>query len=551
MNFLQQIVDRLDKSPDVVLLQEFRAGQAVSVTGRELAEKIAAARGFLRATQLAPGDRVAFIAPNSVEWVAFDLAVMAEGLTVVPLYSRQPAHELVAMMKDSSPALLCCGDTGLRDSILAEWPGHPPDVLLPDVFSTGTAGFAALRTGDDAAAAIIYTSGTSGEGKGVVLTVANVTFMLGCTSARLDQLMIATAVPQDRVFHYLPFCFAGSWVMLLTCLLRGSLLTLSTDLNTLAADLRRAAPNYFLNVPVLLERMRAGVDQQLRQTGGVALALYERANRAWTARDAGNSSLGGKLWLGVARALVFPTIRRKMLGGNLRALICGSAPLARDTQLFFMMLGIPVLQVYGLTETTAICTMDDPRHVQPGWVGCAIPGIEMKLGRDDELLVRGPNVFRGYWRRPEQTAQALNGGWFHTGDQGEVNEAGNWRISGRIKNLLVLNSGHNVAPEPIEDALLRLLPDAQHVVVVGHGRPFVAALVAGGPAAEQVKWAIEEVNRDLPHYKRVRNYRLLAQPFTVENGLLTANGKLKRDRIVDHFQQDIAAIYSEQQVSAP
>ena len=551
MNFLQQIVDRLDKSPDAVLLQEFRAGQTVSVTGGELAEKIAAARAFLRATQLATGDRVAFIAPNSVEWVAFDLAVMAEGLSVVPLYSRQPAHELVAMMKDSSPALLCCGDAGLRDSILAEWPGHPPDVLLPDVFSTGTAGSAALRTGDDAAAAIIYTSGTSGEGKGVVLTVANVTFMLGCTSARLDQLMISTAVPQDRVFHYLPFCFAGSWVMLLTCLVRGSLLTLSTDLNTLAADLRRAAPNYFLNVPVLLERMRAGVDQQLRQTGGVALALYERANRSWTARDAGNRSLGSEFWLGIARALVFPTIRRKMLGGNLRALICGSAPLARDTQLFFMMLGIPVLQVYGLTETTAICTMDDPRHLQPGWVGCAIPGIEMKLGRDDELLVRGPNVFRGYWRRPEQTAQALTGGWFHTGDQGEVNEAGNWRISGRIKNLLVLNSGHNVAPEPIEDALLRLLPDAQHVVVVGHGRPFVAALVTGGPAAEQVKWAIEEVNRDLPHYKRVRDYRLLAQPFTVENGLLTANGKLKRDRIADHFQQDIAAIYSGQQVSAP
>jgi long-chain acyl-CoA synthetase len=551
MNFVQQIVDRLDKSPDAVLLQEFRAGQTVPVTGRELAEKIADARSFLRAIQLVPGDRVAFVAPNSIDWVAFDLAVMAEGLTVVPLYSRQPAHELVAMMKDSSPALLCCADTGLRDSILAEWPGHPPDVLLPDVFSTRAAGSEPPRTGDDAAAAIIYTSGTSGEGKGVVLTVANVTFMLGCTSARLDQLMIASAVPQDRVFHYLPFCFAGSWVMLLTCLLRGSLLTLSTDLNTLAADLRRAAPHYFLNVPVLLERMRSGVDEQLRQTGGVALALYERASRSWMAGDTGNRSLGTEFWLRVARALVFPTIRRKMLGGNLRALICGSAPLAKDTQLFFMMLGIPVLQVYGLTETTAICTMDDPRHVQPGWVGCAIPGIEMKLGPDDELLVRGPNVFRGYWQRPEQTAHALTGGWFHTGDQGEVNQSGNWRISGRIKNLLVLNSGHNVAPEPIEDALLRLLPDAQHVVAVGHGRPFVAVLVAGDPAAEQVTWAIEEVNRDLPHYKRVRNYRLLAQPFTVENGLLTANGKLKRDRIVDHFQQDIAAIYSGQQVSAP
>ena len=131
------------------------------------------------------------------------------------------------------------------------------------------------------------------------------------------------------------------------------------------------------------------------------------------------------MWLGLANALVFPAIRKKMIGRNLKALICGSAPLGAETQLYFMMLGIRVLQVYGLTETTAICTMDDPNRVEVGRVGPAIPGMEMKLGEHDEILVCGPNIFLGYWNRPEQTTEALREGWFHTGDQGEVNAAGN------------------------------------------------------------------------------------------------------------------------------
>ena len=143
------------------------------------------------------------------------------------------------------------------------------------------------------------------------------------------------------------------------------------------------------------------------------------------------------------------------------------------------MLGIPVLQVYGLTETTAICTMDDPRRVEPGAVGPAIPGIEMKLGESGEILVRGPNIFPGYWNRPEETAKALANGWFHTGDQGERTPGGNWRIIGRVKNLLILSSGHNIAPEPLEEKLARSIPAAQQVVVFGHGRSFLSALVTG------------------------------------------------------------------------
>lgn len=551
MHFLESIFERLQKNPRTPLLRELSGGKSVTATGADLAARVQKARVFLRAQGLKKGDRCALLAPNSIRWVAMDLAIVGEGLIAVPLYARQAPGELIAMMKDCAPALLCCGDAALRQSVAQHWPGVPRMATFDDIFvpeAPGELGApVTLASGDPVA--IVYTSGTSGEAKGVVLTAGGVDFILRSTSQRLDVLM-AGHQGQERVFHYPPFCFAASWIMLLTCLERGNLLMMAMDLGTLAADMRAAAPHYFLNVPVLLERMRAGIDEQLRNTGGLANLIYTRAREAWLARDRGEPAGLGSMWLALARGVIFPTIRRKMIGSNLKALICGSAPLARETQLFFTMLGIPVLQVYGLTETTAICTMDDPRGVEPGRVGPAIAGIEMKLGENDEILVRGPNLFQGYWNRPQVTAEVMRDGWFHTGDQGEVNERGRWRISGRIKNLIVLSSGHNVAPEPIEDEMLRLLPDTQQVVLAGHGRPFVAAIVTGGSTPEQVQFAIDEVNRDLPHYKRVRAFHIRAEPFKVEDGLMTINGKLKRDVIASRLRAEIEKLYAEQEVRA-
>jgi long-chain acyl-CoA synthetase len=174
----------------------------------------------------------------------------------------------------------------------------------------------------------------------------------------------------------------------------------------------------------------------------------------------------------------------------------------------------------------------------------------MTLGEYQEILIRGPNIFTGYWSRPVETAAVLRQGWFHSGDQGEVNDAGNWRIVGRIKNLLILNSGHNIAPEPIEEKLLSLLPGpqgAQQVILVGNGRGYLTALIApaGGIGLERsaVDRALENVNRDLPHYKQIRAFHLLREPLTIESGLLTANGKLKREAIAARFANDIVVMY--------
>ena len=543
MAFVEEIVSQLRAAGDMGVLAESHDGRVGGVSGTELLELVRKARTFLASRGLKKGDRCGLLAPNNIQWVALDLAMMAEGLIVVPLYARQAPAELVAMMKDCAPSLVCCGDAALRDGIVHAWPEAPSQVLFEEIFA-GVEGVAVEQSevAEPDAVTIIYTSGTSGEAKGVVLTAANVGFMLECTSARLDQLMESRA-GQDRILHYLPLSFAASWIALLTFLKRRSLVILNMDLARLANDMRVVAPDYFLNVPQLLERMRRAVDEQLWQTGGVAQVIYSRAKGAWAREEEKRPQSGDRVWLWLANKLVFPAIRKKMIGSNLRALICGSAPLNPETQLYFMMLGIRVLQVYGLTETTAICTMDDPHHVEPGRVGPAVPGVEMKLGENDEILVRGPNVFPGYWNRPLETASARREGWFHTGDQGEVNAGGNWRIVGRIKNLIVLGSGHKLSPEPIEEQILRNLPGAQQVVLIGNGRGYLSAIVTGRVTREQVQTALDAVNPDLPHYKQVRAFSLRPEGFSIENGCLTANGKVKRDVIAARMNSEIEEMY--------
>jgi long-chain acyl-CoA synthetase len=545
--FVGDIFSQLQAAADTRVLAEIREGEITGVTGKDLLELIRKARTFIASKGLKKGDRCGLLAANSIRWVAMDLALMAEGLIVVPLYSRQAPAELVAMMKDSTPSMVCCGDAALRDGIAQSWPDAPPQFLFDEIF-VGVDGVQLERpqVGKDDPVTIIYTSGTSGEAKGVVLTASNVGFMLDRTAERLSELMSGSSSGtgrQDCIFHYLPFTFAASWIALLTFLKRRSLVTINIDLAKIASDMRVVAPDYFLNVPQLLERMRRAVDEQLWQTGGVAQVIYSRAKAAWVRQQEKQSETGDTLWLGLANLLVFPAIRKKMIGRNLKALICGSAPLSAETQLYFMMLGIRVLQVYGLTETTAICTMDDPHRAEVGRVGPAIPGMDMRLGENDEILVRGPNIFSEYWKRPEQTAEALRDGWFHTGDQGEVNAAENWRIAGRIKNLIVLGSGHKISPEPIENAIAKLLLEAQQVVLVGNGRGYLSALITGNVTAEKVQAALDAVNPELPHYKQVRAFRVITEAFSMENGSLTVNGKLKRDAIASRMKNEIEDMY--------
>src|SRR5579864_1360109 len=242
MPFVGDIFAQLKANGSTRVLQEIRDGQVTGVTGAEFLELVAKARTFLASKGLKKGDRCGLLAPNSIRWIALDLAAMAEGLIVVPLYFRQAPAELVALIKDSAPSLVCCRDAVLRDGILQNFPAGPPHFLFDEIFAGVVDGIQLDRpqVRDADPVTIIYTSGTSGEAKGVVLTAANAGFMLGCTSARLDELM-GGRTGHDRIFHYLPFNFCASWIAVLSFLLRGSLVTLNTDLAKIASDMPAVA----------------------------------------------------------------------------------------------------------------------------------------------------------------------------------------------------------------------------------------------------------------------------------------------------------------------
>ena len=546
MTFLEVIFERLQRATAAPVVCEIHDGAIRATTGGELLSMIQQARQFLRARGVKKGDRCALLAPNSIRWIALDLALLAEGAVVVPLYSRQALPELVHLLTDVGPSRIFCSSAAVAAEIKKLWPQAPHISLIESAFIEEAGDPTPPVHHEDAdVITIIYTSGTSGEAKGVMLNAANVTFMLGCTNERLDQLMGPHGEP-DRVFHYLPFSFAASWIAMLSFITRDSTLTLSTDLTKLADELKLAAPNYFLNVPTLLERVRATIQETIGKRSAFASNVFSKAQYAFARQKSNEKRFADPLWLALANFAMFPTIRAG-IGPNLKGLICGSAPLSIETQLFFMMLGIPVLQVYGLTETTAICTMDEPGRVRPGRVGFAIPGTEMQVVDTGEILVRGPHIFPGYWKRPEETAKVLEGGWFHTGDQGEVDANGYWRLTGRLKNLIVLNSGHKVPPEPLEAELAQSLPGAQKVILVGNQRSFLSALVVmnsgNGFSEAMVQSAIDFVNAEQPHYKQVRAFKLISESLTPENGLLTSMGKLKRDAITTHFAAEIEEMY--------
>jgi long-chain acyl-CoA synthetase len=552
-NFLENIFAEMQRASDRAVLREVRGEEFVGVSGRELLDMVARARAYLRQVGVQKGDRCALLGQNSIRWAAMDLALMAEAVIVVPLYARQAAAELAAMMKDCSPRFLFVSDAILGEAVTKEWAEAPVRVTMDEVFEKvpsdkGAAEPPGARRPEDLVA-IIYTSGTSGEPKGVCLNTQNLDHMLSCTTGWMDRLQRNDREP-IRVFQYLPFNFAASWIVMMSCLSRQTVLTLSTDLNRVADEIRLSAPHYFFNVPTLLERVRRGVEEAIAKQGGVIQSVYRRGREAFRRKREGQARGADGLWLSAAQKLIFGKIRARF-GVNLQGLVCGSAPLAPETQEFFAMLGIPIWQVYGLTETCGICTMDDPRiDAEPGRVGQAVPGTEMRRGENEEILVHGPNIFPGYWNRPEETGRVLKDGWFHTGDQGEANSRGNWRISGRIKNLIILNSGHNIAPEPIEEKIAQNLAGAQQAVVVGNGRGYLCALVTGGVETKAVQAALDIVNSELPHYRQIRNFAIVREALTPESGLLTANGKLRREAINRRFQEEIEQMYRKQAAAA-
>jgi long-chain acyl-CoA synthetase len=541
VNFIQTMFGHFTALPNKQLLIEVHGTTLVPTTGAEVMDLIERARGFIRAAGVKPGDRVGLLAPNATRWLASDLAIIAEGAMTVPLYSRQEPRQLAGMLADCSPSLLIVANAKLESAIRSEWQTACRIAHFDEVFAGHPVNDSPVSLRDNSPVTIIYTSGTSGEPKGVVLTAGNVDFMLPRVVAEIIKKTGARG-EDDRVFHYLPFCFAGSRIVLWSQMFRANPIMMSTNLENLTAEIQTANPNFFLNVPVLLERMRAAVGKKIAEKGGIALMLYQKAVDAYARSYAGRLGVIDAMWLALARAIVFSQIK-KSIASNLEFLICGSALLAEETQRWFEMIGIPVYQVYGLTETMGIVTIDNPGAVRPGRVGCAIQGCEVKASDEGELVCRGPNLFEGYWNRPEATAEVLHDGWFYTGDQVDIDGDGNIKILGRLRDILVPESGHNIAPEPLEAKIVEASDAVQQAMVVGHGRPYLTAVVTGPITDSALSAVIEKVNQGLPHYQRIRKVFHAPEPFSAEKNQLTGMQKLRRRAIETYYQKEIQNLY--------
>ncbi|MFT7518824.1 MAG: long-chain acyl-CoA synthetase [Kiritimatiellia bacterium] len=546
MNFIQTIFGHLHANPTKPVIVEVYGERLEPTDGERILGLVSRARGALRQRGFKPGERAVLLAPNSARWVATDLALLAEGAIVVPMYARQNPTELAEMMHDCDPSVVICVDAVLASKVTAAWP-DAPIVTFEQLFTGPPVDDEPVERTSQDPVTIVYTSGSTGAPKGVVTTVANADYMLPQTATGLTRMMrLGGAISgDDVVFHYLPFCFAGSRIVLWTCLYRNNSVHISTDLDNMATEFGAVKPHYFLNVPVLLERIKNGVEAGIRKKPRPLRWLYRSARAAYLRKIDGNASLKDRVVLRLARRVLFSAIKER-IGPRLRCLICGSAPLGEHTQRWFEMLGIPVYQVYGLTETTAIVTMDTPaERVVPGRVGPALDGVHVRVGDNLEMQVRGPNVFSKYWNKPQETSDAFtHDGWFRTGDQGEVDQHGNWQIIGRVKNLIIPTSGHNIAPEPIEQLLIENIESIEQAMLVGHGKAFVAVILTGDADADAVQKGIDAVNVDLPHYRRVRSFHLASEPFTIENELLTANQKMRRSAIEDHYHDIIEAFYA-------
>lgn len=546
-HFVQRFLSNLEAWPDRLFSVEVHGKKLISTEGKRLRAMIEIARHALRKEGVEAGSRVVFIASNSTKWIAADLAILAEGATVVPMYARQSPKELAGMIADADPVLLIVENEALETAISKELQKPLCTIRMAALFEGAAPKDleAARELASDHPVTIIYTSGSSGEPKGVLTSVANVEHMLPVLDVKMREL---AGVPggSDRVFHYLPFCFAGSRMVLWACLYRANGIFLSTSLDNLREELTTARPEYFLNVPALLERLKGGVEKSISTRALPIRVAYAKGIDAWRRIRSGQARVGDEAIVFAAKKLIFKPIRAQ-IGPLLKGLICGSAPLPEEVQRWFIdLLEVPVFQVYGLTETTAIVTIDRKDAVVSGRVGHAIRDCEIKLGDESELLIRGPNIFPGYFRREEATRAAFTeDGWFRTGDQCTLDERGNLAVIGRVKNLLIPTSGHNIAPEPLEERVLLHVPGVEQAVVLGHGKPFLTVLVTGAEITQQVLDAsLDKVNEGLPHYRRIRKGFVAKEKLTPENGLLTANQKLRRNVIEQHFRAEITALYA-------
>ena len=588
----------LDLNPDrKALTSRQDDGRWLSLTARETAERVGNISRSLLAGDLEPGDHVAILSNTRMEWALADWACIMSGLVVVTVYPTLPADQVLYILKDSRAKAVFVEDGDQLAKVLQVhdrledlsrvFVFDPPEDdrggdhegvrvrSLEALERLGHAGPGVEKSWADAAkavqpqdtATVIYTSGTTAEPKGVMLSHHNLfTNTVGAT-------MVLPISESDRVLSWLPLShaferLAGHYLMWYS----GAEIAYAESTTTVARDMVETGPTFVVGVPRLYEKFYDAVMEAVREGGPAKKVVFRaakwvgdrRAERRLARKPIGRVLEGA---YGVADRLVFRKLHERT-GGRVRYFVSGAAPLSAEIARFFYSGGLVVLEGYGLTETSPVTNVNPPGDIRFGTVGPPLAGTEVRIADDGEILVRGPQVMKGYFGRPDATAEAISAdGWFHTGDIGELDADGYLRITDRKKNLLVTAAGKNIAPQPIEELIARS-PFVEQVVLLGDRRKFPLALVV--PSFQAYKTAfpgrplsesdMERLADDpglqrlmddeilvrvssCARYERPKRTLLVGRQFTVERGELTPTLKVKRRVIEQRYADRIEEIY--------
>ncbi|MBL1277143.1 MAG: long-chain fatty acid--CoA ligase [Ectothiorhodospiraceae bacterium] len=570
--------ERVKRTPSSVAYRYYDASASnwSEVTWQESARQVVAIQQALHKEGLEVGDRVAVLLRNSPQWCFFEQAALGLGLVLVPLYTNDRAENVAYVLQDAGVKLLLIeGDEDLKQlaPISAQLQG-----LLRVVSVTSckqTTSFARLisleewqmldqppvslpKVDIDALATLVYTSGTTGRPKGVMLSHRNILFN---TFAAVEVFPI---YGEDRMLSFLPLSHMfertlGYYIPMMT----GCQVAFARSVEKLAEDLVSQRPTILISVPRIYERVYNKIQAQVAEKSPFAKGLFENAVEVGWQRF--NEGGGSSFRWTVLKKLVADKVMAK-LGGRLRLAICGGAPLSPEVAKLFIGLGLNLIQGYGLTETGPVISGNPENDNDPVSVGVPLPGVEIKVGENDELLSRSPSVMMGYWHNSEATAAMIDKeGWLHTGDKVRV-ENNHIYITGRLKEIIVLSNGEKIPPADMELAIC-LDPLIEQALVIGEGKPYLSLIVvleseAWKTAAEQqgfdIKnesvtdekavqcWVLDRVShqlKDFPGYAKVRAISILTELWSIEDGSMTTTMKLRRNVIIGQSQATIEKMY--------
>jgi long-chain acyl-CoA synthetase len=578
--------------PKPDLIGRCSAGGIATTSGRDLVERVRDLGLGLAELGMNRGDRVAIISESRPEWLFADFAILTKGAVTVPIYPTLSVEQVAYILRESEVRLAVASNAaqvGKLQAAAALAPGLATIVCMDpapvgsgrtDVIAMADAAAAghrrimdgwgiakafldeAQRVAPDDLATIIYTSGTTGEPKGVELTHGNLASNVAASQERLK------LEETDVALSFLPLCHAFERTAAYLYLATGVSIAFAESLDTLSRDLLAVRPTLMTGAPRVFEKMYARVLERGRAGGRLERRLFDWSIQV--AAAAGRSTGGPSAswsWR-VADRLVFARVREGV-GGRVRFFISGSAPLRKDLIEVFAGVGVPILEGYGLTETAPVVSVTPPGAIRAGTVGPPLSNVEVRIADDGEILVRGPSVMRGYYKKAAETAETLRDGWLHTGDIGALDEAGYLRITDRKKELIVTSGGKKVAPQAIE-AAFREHPLVADVVLVGEGRRFVSAVIlpdraavahltgttAASPATfiadlgradvlQAFQAIVDVVNAPLAQFERIKKFSLVPDEWTIASGILTPTLKVRRRHVEARYREMLERLYAE------